>query len=237
MLVVAVALSGCNALTGVGDLGTGPAAPDVVGADGGCDGTADGGSDSQAFVDGAPTPYHDATTADDAAADDPDATTTVEAGADSGVKRVFVTSTMTQASLGGLAGGDLQCSQRAVAANLGGTWRAWLSTNATNARSRITASGPWYLTTGVLAVKVGELTNPPLTRRIDRDESGALQSGFVWTATDDDGTFLDDDCGDWTSNAASGHAATGDTKTTSPAWTAAVPADCNATRRLYCFEQ
>lgn len=236
MLVVALALSGCNALTGVGDLGTAPAAPDLGGMDGGREGTGDGGNDGPGVVDGAPTPYHDASTTDDAAADDSDATT-VEAGADSGVKRVFVTSTMTQASLGGLAGGDLQCSQRASAAKLGGTWRAWLSTNATNATSRITASGPWYLTTGVLAVRVGELTKGHLTRRIDRDENGAQQSGLVWTATDADGTFLDDDCGDWTSNAASGHAATGDTRTASPAWTAAVPADCNATRRLYCFEQ
>ena len=59
----------------------------------------------------------------------------------------------------------------------------------------------------------------------------------MWTATDSNGKFLDDDCIGWTSNAAAGHAATGDTKVSSDPWTAAVPSGCDAQRRLYCFEQ
>ena len=234
-LFLAVALSACNALTGVGDLATGPSEPDpVVGTpiDAGVDGGVDGG-----VVDAAPSPYYpDASTPDDAAAEDPDAAPQVEAGPDAGVKRVFVTSTTTAANLGGLAGGDLQCSQRAQAVNLGGTWRAWLSTNTIFAVARITGIGPWYLTTGVLAVKAGQLPNSTINHSIDRDEKGALQSGFVWTGTGTNGKFLDDDCSDWTSNSPGGHASTGDTKSSSPPWTAAQPASCDQQRRLYCFE-
>lgn len=227
-LFAAVALSGCNLLTGVGSLSSERPAEEV-----------EGGVDSGAAVDAAPTPYlhKDASANDDASIDDLDAAPQVEAGPDSGVKRVFLTSMTVQAGFGGLAGGDLQCSQRAAAANLGGTWRAWLSTNTTNAISRVTASGPWYLNTGVLAVTRAQLVNAPITRRIDRDEHGNIQSGLVWTGTDSNGTFLDDDCADWTSNAPAEHAATGDSKVTGDSWTAATPGGCDERHRLYCFEQ
>ena len=52
------------------------------------------------------------------------------------------------ADLGGLAGADAHCQQLAAAAGAGGTWRAYLSTQAAdgqpavNARDRI-GSGPW----------------------------------------------------------------------------------------------
>ena len=231
-LFVAVGLSGCNALTGVDELTSEPAHDDVVVG-------GDSGGDTQGPIDAAPTPYvyDDASTSDDAAVEASDATTPGEAGADAGLKRVFVTSTTVQANLGGLAGGDVLCSQRAAAAMLGGTWRAWLSTNTTTAITRVTASGPWYLTTGLLAVTRAQLTKAPITRSIDRDENGNLQSGLVWTATNSSGTFLDDDCSNWTSNAAAGHAATGDSKATSAPWTGAAPAGCDEQHRLYCFEQ
>ena len=234
-LVVAALLSGCNALTGVDDLAADPAAGDVVVVGGG----GDSGGDTRAVVDAARAPYpiDDASTSDDAAVDGSDAMPPGEAGADAGLKRVFVTSTTMQANFGGLAGGDALCSQRAGAAMLGGTWRAWLSTNTTDAITRITASGPWYLTSGPLAVTRAQLTKSPITRNIDRDENGNLHSGLVWTGTNSSGEFLDDDCGDWTSNAASVHAATGDSKATSSPWTGATPGSCDEQHRLYCFEQ
>jgi len=226
-LLAAVALSGCNLLTGVGSLSS--ERPEDV----------DAGVDSGRAVDAAPTPYvhKDASPNDDASIEDPDAAPQVEAGPDSGVKRVFLTSTTVQAGFGGLAGGDLLCSQRAAAASLGGTWRAWLSTNTTNAVTRVTASGPWYLNTGLLAVTRAQLMNPPIARRIDRDENGNIQSGLVWTGTDSSGTFLDDDCADWTSSLPADHAATGDSKVTGDSWTAATPGGCDERHRLYCFEQ
>jgi hypothetical protein len=233
--LLAVGLSACNALTGVGELSTGPDPGEIVVVPGN-----EGGSDSQtSVVDAEPTPYPhgDASSDDDGSAGELDASPG-EAGADAGTtKRVFVTSTDMTANLGGLIGADLLCTQRAFAAKLGGTYRAWLSTNTTNAVTRITGAGPWSLTTGGVAVTRAQLTKSPLTRRIDRDESGVQRSGLVWTGTDSNGTFLDDDCNDWTTASTAGHAATGDSKSTSDAWTAAVPSGCNAQRRLYCFEQ
>src|SRR3954447_20547809 len=67
------------------------------------------------------------------------------------------------ADLGGLAGADAHCQQLAQAAGAGGTWRAYLSTQAAdgqpavNARERI-GSGPWQNAQGVvIAASVEEL--------------------------------------------------------------------------------
>ena len=67
------------------------------------------------------------------------------------------------ADLGGLAGADAQCQKLAEAAGAGGTWRAYLSTQAAdgqpavNARERI-GSGPWQNAQGVvIAASVEEL--------------------------------------------------------------------------------
>lgn len=231
--VLAVGLSACNALTGVGDLSTGPEPGATVVTP-----PLEGGTDSSTSADAEPAPYPhaDASSSDDASSGDPDASV-AEGGADGGTtKRVFVTSTTMSANLGGLLGADFLCTQRATSANLKGLWRAWLSTQTTNAVTRITGAGPWSLTTGGVAVTRAQLTKAPITHRIERDESGNAQTGLVWTGTDSDGTFLDSDCNAWTTNASSGHAATGDSKSTSDPWTAAVPSNCSALRRLYCFE-
>jgi hypothetical protein len=47
------------------------------------------------------------------------------------VKRVFVTSTVYTGNLGGSAGADDKCQERADAAGLGGTFKAWLSATGT----------------------------------------------------------------------------------------------------------
>ncbi|MBT6960253.1 MAG: lectin, partial [Rhodospirillaceae bacterium] len=68
------------------------------------------------------------------------------------------------ADLGGLAGADAHCQNLAAAVDAGeGTWRAYLSTQATtdspaiNARDRI-GQGPWYNANGVrIAANLGQL--------------------------------------------------------------------------------
>ena len=67
------------------------------------------------------------------------------------------------ADLGGLAGADAHCQELAAAVGAGGTWRAYLSTQAAdgqpavNARDRI-GSGPWQNAQGVvIATNVAEL--------------------------------------------------------------------------------
>ncbi|MBK6533684.1 MAG: hypothetical protein IPF99_30085 [Deltaproteobacteria bacterium] len=69
-----------------------------------------------------------------------------------GSYRVFVTSTLqTPGGLGGLAGADRVCQTRANAANLGGTWMAWVSTRTASPRTRFTTRAlvPYRTVTGV----------------------------------------------------------------------------------------
>ncbi len=68
----------------------------------------------------------------------------------------FVTSTMHNGNLGGLAGADAECQQLAAAVGAGNrTWRAYLSAHrsptqpAVNARDRI-GEGPWYNSEGIM---------------------------------------------------------------------------------------
>src|SRR3989344_4313337 len=63
--------------------------------------------------------------------------------------KVFVTSTLYSGNLGGLAGADARCQERANVANLGGTWKAWLSDTTTSAASRLEHSpNPYTLVNG-----------------------------------------------------------------------------------------
>jgi hypothetical protein len=60
--------------------------------------------------------------------------------------RVFVTSTIYMGYLGGLDGADAKCQSVANAAQLGGTFKAWLRDDTTAARDRLNhATGPYVL--------------------------------------------------------------------------------------------
>lgn len=81
-----------------------------------------------------------------------------------------------------------------------------------------------------------QLTAPPLTRPIRRNEHGeALDNAFAWTGTNPNGVFAIGDCAGWTSTEAAGMI--GDATVPGSAWTAAFPATCTGARRLYCFQQ
>jgi hypothetical protein len=228
--VIAAALVACNAITGVGVLGM---------DDGGAGGPSSGGPKSDAQADTGPSYYaYDAS--DDVAENPGDGGVVGESSTSDAGKRVFTTQATMNGNLGGLAGADLKCTQAAQAAGLGGNWVAWLSTMNADAKDRVTSAGPWtQIGQATPAVTKAQLTNPPIGSELRRNELGLNISGnqnFVWTASDADGTFLDDDCEGWTSAGAVNHAASGDARTTSPAWTAAVPRDCNLSLHLYCFE-
>lgn len=126
------------------------------------------------------------------------------------------------ANLGGLAGADRICQQRAAAAGAGNrTWRAYLSTAAmngapaVNARDRIGA-GPWYNARGVqVAANVADLHSPnnKLSKENSLTESGGVVNGRgdtpnthdILTGSQADGTAFpageDKTCRNWTSNA------------------------------------
>lgn len=221
----AVAAAGCNALSGAGDLTVADLpAPEELDAR-----VPEVTSGDAAPAEAGLTPGPDLDAGQDAAAD-PDA--------DTGPKRVFVTSTGSTANLGGLAGADQRCNAAAAAAGLGGSWLAFLSVrNVVDARDRVQGTGPWYLVTGELAVTKAELSDPPLTRAVDRDEKGNPALGFVWTGSGPTGRFFDDDCTAWTSESLADHASTGDLRVATGSWLAARPGACVQMNRLYCFER
>jgi hypothetical protein len=166
------------------------------------------------------------------------------------VKRVFVTSTKSNADLmtaghsavNGLDGGNNLCNAAASAAGLGGSWNVWLSTSSINAIDLIPGNGPWYLVDGTTLVFASKaaLTSDPM-RAITLDETGHTTSGTgmtaVWTGTKADGTVdTGGTCGDW--SATTGISFVGVSGDSSADWTASLFGfNCsNPQVRLYCFE-
>jgi hypothetical protein len=135
---------------------------------------------------------------------------------------------------GGLAGADKHCQTLAEAVGAGGgTWRAYLSTQApkladpnfVNARDRIGA-GPWHNAQGVrIARSVDDLhsANNNLTKQTALNEKGQMVNGRtekpnlhdIITGSRADGTafpgapFPDMTCSNWNNGSDSGAAMTG----------------------------
>src|SRR5690606_24810944 len=134
-------------------------------------------------------------------------------------KYVFVSSQMYDGNLGGLAGADAKCQALADAANLPGTYMAWVSTNEANGSpaTRFTQSPtPYVKVDGVkVADNWADLIDGVLDSAIDKTELGGAPpigdtscngggSATVWSATNTNGTFIDVgidyNCTNWTSN-------------------------------------
>lgn len=170
-------------------------------------------------------------------------------------KRVFVTSTTYSGNLGGLSGADAKCQDRANAASLGGTWKAWLSDSNTSVSSRFNQSTlPYKLISGTtIANNWTDLTDGTLQSTIDVTELGTQTAGwYIWTYTQIDGSSMiaqnSYNCHNWTT---AGSAATndlgivGNNGYTNSGWTSTIlNPGCNGfyqastpTIHLYCFEQ
>lgn len=158
--------------------------------------------------------------------------------APSGPKRVFVTSSNFQGDLGGLAGADAKCNAAASAAQLGGTFVAWLSTATVNAKDRVTSNGPWHRVdkTTVVFTNKANLTTTPVVA-ISTNENGVAVTSGVWTGTVTGGTKANgDNCNNWS---AGGIGAFIGNAGSIAAWTDGGQANnCaqSTTNRLYCFE-
>ena len=169
--------------------------------------------------------------------------------------RVFVSSLRYSADLRsaggqatGLASADYICQNLADAAQIGGTWRAWLSTSTVNAIDRIAGNGPWYRMDGALAFpNRARLGTTPLVP-IMVDEMGGLPDPFyeAWTGTALGGfkaplgSRQSVTCADWTStiDSTSIGGVVGDIDANSSTWTNLATGYCSPYHRsLYCFEQ
>jgi hypothetical protein len=161
---------------------------------------------------------------------------------------MFATSTAQTGALGGLAGADMICAQRATAASLPGTYVAYLSSISPagapiNAPSRVGAASGWVRVDGkpvmnaITQLTAGTLFNAPslMENGIDVTQTQFL---FVWTGTSTTGTYVNA-CSaalsfvPWGGN--SGNANIGlATSTTSTSVDADITG-CMSTYRLYCL--
>jgi hypothetical protein len=214
----------------------------------------DGGSPLDSYV---VDPDAGDTQVDGADASDARGDASVEAGTEAGptFKRVFISSTTTESNFGGLAAADAVCSARALAAGLGGTWKAWLSTSTTSAASRLAhASVPYQLVDGTtIATSWSDLVSGAIKDPINKNENGVFVpdnsstlAGFAWTGTMTDGTAdsIVNTCQDWTvvedcGVSTSYHAGIGDDGVTTASWTygAGNPCCTGTSLAFYCFEQ
>jgi hypothetical protein len=156
---------------------------------------------------------------------------------------VFATSTKQAAALGGLGGADTLCAQRAQAASLPGTYRAWLSTTTVDAISRLGTASGWVRPDGrpVLNLPTDIAKNkifyPPRQDEFGTD-LGAGQ--WVMTATGADGKLSTNPkrttCVDFTSGVADGNnLEVGSSSSSCSTFTDAGVSSCQTAARIYCF--
>ncbi len=164
--------------------------------------------------------------------------------------RVFVTGDPAfDGNLGGLAGADSICQQRADGVQINGTWKAWISDVSLNASDRLYHSLVEYRKLD--GVKIADDWTDLLSETIpgsgvylqspvDVSENGVtVASGdvYVWTGSDVNGIWIPaGDCASWTGVSGTGIA--GDLTKQDQGWTYSIDFGCAfPQQRLYCFEQ
>lgn len=164
-------------------------------------------------------------------------------------KKVFVTSTLYDGNLGGLAGGDAKCQARATAAGLAGTYKAWLSDTTGSPSTRFTQSiRPYVLVNGTkLANDWADLVDGTVLAAVNITElntaapTGGTACGgpsAVWTNTNLSGEHAMDgwSCSNWSTNA-SGGGITSQSSAVTLQWSCGRSPGCAALAALYCFQQ
>jgi len=159
-------------------------------------------------------------------------------------KTVFVSSTQTDGSIGGLAAADAICQSLADAAGLPGTYLAWLGDHVTQEApaNRFThALGPYVRTDGVIVANDwDDLVDGTILAIIDHDENqNIVASEDIWTGTAGDGlafVLTSNNCDRWTTNVGD-DGVVGSTDETDSNWTYVGNAPCSEQHHLYCFEQ
>lgn len=119
-------------------------------------------------------------------------------------KTVFITSTSFAADFGGIPAADGICQALASAADLPGTFLAWLSDGTLAPLDRFTQNaGPYQLVDGrTVAVSFSDLTDGRIRTAIDMDEQGGTVAPAekVWTNTNGTGAASpgSNHCSGWT---------------------------------------
>ena len=158
--------------------------------------------------------------------------------------RVFVSSSVFNADLGGLAGADAKCKSLADAAMLGGTWMAWLNDGINGPSSHfVSKGGPKLyarLDGKIIANNWADLISKPLLVPIDITEKNlaAGEPSHVWTNAKPDGTASTfDNCFGWTNAGNNFNGAHGLRSAIDVKWSQDDTDKCATQNRIYCFEQ
>lgn len=157
--------------------------------------------------------------------------TAVSSGASS---RIFATAGVYNGNLGGLVGADAICQTEATGLGYSGTWKALLSTNALNARDRLTLVYPVVRASDgevVAATNLwsGTLAAAPVTSNFNTAWTGTASAGDKY------GTNF---CDNWTNGTIGyGSEIGGYTQNTNGSWIANGFGTCNITNNLYCVSQ
>jgi hypothetical protein len=152
---------------------------------------------------------------------------------------VFVTSTSSSANLGGLAGADALCNERARFGSLTGNYIAWLSTVSGSAVDRLRGSRGWVRPDGrpVLDVPDGfnsyAMFNPIRMDELRND----VGTRSVLTATGAGGRLAPNQntCSDFTTTMSTSVVDGGYTSALGIFFSVFVQASCAAERAIYCF--
>ncbi len=162
-------------------------------------------------------------------------------------RRVFITSTAHTGNLGGLAGADAVCQTRANAASLGGTWKAYMVTDRSNASTNLDrlshASVPYARLDGVVvANNWADLSDESIRVPITVSELGTNVNSNVWTGLSNVGGGTNQHCDNWSyagTNCLSGSAcgSAGESGMTNNHWDGYYVFSCGSGFRLYCIEQ
>ncbi|MFT4039525.1 MAG: hypothetical protein QM692_15160 [Thermomicrobiales bacterium] len=168
--------------------------------------------------------------------------------------RVFLTSTLQNGKLGGLAGADALCQGLAEDAGLSGTYMAWLSDTASSPGTRFPLAGsatvgPYALVGAPYTTVADNWTdlitcdddfpNDCLQHAIDRAENGQTQPNrLVWTGVSaNSGNPSNTCCTDWSADDSLTTGMIGQSWRTANTWVFATGDPCNITYALYCFQQ
>lgn len=158
-------------------------------------------------------------------------------------RRVFLTSNRFRGDFGylgnGLSAADSNCSTAAQAAQLPGSFKAWLSSGSTRAVDRLADKGPWIEQCGdefyVAFLNKAGLSTSPLSG-IDCTEQGDTVSEYesVWTGTLSSGEAADS-CSNWSKM--SGFGVKGKVGAKNSLWTQDGYDNCTSENHLICLEQ
>ena len=159
--------------------------------------------------------------------------------------RAFLTSQQFgNGNLGGLSGADQKCQTLADAANLHGTFKAWLGTDTVSPISPgrfNTKNLPYKKVDGTLiANNFADLVDDSILSPINVDEKGtSYADGLVYSGTGGQGQIGSQwpNCVNWTSSSISDQGNVGDVAHTDYYWIDWYQrAACDVSRPIYCFE-